>query len=114
MPKVPNHLRAHRKRLNLSQEDVAFLMGTVSGAKACRHERFTRSPNLETALAYEVIFQRAICELFGGLYRKIEQEVTSRAEELAAEAANDKGRDGKRRHEVLCAIAEKRPPNLHS
>jgi len=82
-PQLPNYLRANRKRLALSQEDVAFLLGTQSGAKVCRYERFAREPNLETAFAYEAIFQRSARELFGGLYQKIEKAVVERAKALA-------------------------------
>jgi transcriptional regulator with XRE-family HTH domain len=79
---LPNYLLSNRKRLALSQDEVAFLLGTKSGAKVSRYERFTRMPSLETALAFEVIFQRAPSELFGGLYQQIEQEVAARAKAL--------------------------------
>lgn len=49
----------------------------------CRNERFVREPSLETALAYEVIFQQPIRELFRGLFRKIEKDVAARAGALA-------------------------------
>src|SRR6058998_2773242 len=81
-PRLPNYLRANRKRLALSQNEVAFLLGTQSGAKVCRYERFVREPSLETAFAFEAIFQRSARELFGGLYQKIEKEVAARAKVL--------------------------------
>ena len=68
--------------MGLSQEEVSFLLGTPSGAKVCRYERFVRQPSLETALACEVIFQKPVHELFLGLYRQIEQEVVGRAKVL--------------------------------
>ena len=80
---LPNYLRSHRKRLALSQDDVAFLLGTRSGAKVCRDERFMREPSLATALAYSVIFKRPSSELFGGLYQRIEKGVAERAKTLA-------------------------------
>ena len=82
-PQLPNYLRANRKRLALSQDEVAFLLGTENGTKVCRHERFVREPSLETALAYEAIFKRSVSELFPGLYQKVEQEVAARAKTLA-------------------------------
>lgn len=84
---LPNYLRANRKRLALSQDEVAFLLGTRSGAKVCRYERFVREPNLETALACEVIFQRPVRELFGGLYQRIEKGVAERAKVLTYKTA---------------------------
>src|ERR1039457_6727515 len=83
-PQLPNYLRANRKRLALSQDEVAFLLGTQNGAKVCRYERFVREPSLATALAYEAIFKRLVSELFPGLYQKVEQEVAARAKPLAA------------------------------
>src|SRR5437773_12280649 len=91
-PQLPNYLRANRKRLALSQDEVAFLLGTQSGAKVCRYERFVREPSLETALAYEVIFKRSVSELFGGLYQKAEGEVAERAKALADRADRGKSR----------------------
>lgn len=77
-------MRANRKRLGLSQDEVAFLLGTQSGAKVCRYERFVREPSLETAFAYEAIFRRSVRELFGGVYQEIERKVAARASALAA------------------------------
>jgi transcriptional regulator with XRE-family HTH domain len=99
---LPNYLRSNRKRLALSQDDVAFLLGTQSGAKVCRYERFVREPSLETALAYEVIFQRSASELFGGLYQKVEREVMARAKALA-----DRGKANPRKRQIFTNIANK-------
>jgi len=82
-PQLPNYLRCNRKRLALSQDEVAFLLGVQSGAKVCRDERFVREPSLKTALAYEAIFEKPARELFNGLYQEIEQEVVDRAKKLA-------------------------------
>jgi len=83
---LPNYVRAERKRLALSQAEVAFLLGAESGAKVCRYERFAREPGLRTALAYEVIFHKPVRELFAGLYATTEQEVATRAKTLTAKA----------------------------
>src|SRR5947209_3210741 len=83
-PQLSNYLRLNRKRLVLSQGEVAFLLGRESSAEVSRYENFERIPSLETALAYEVIFGRPLSEIFGGLYQKAEQEVAKRAEVLAA------------------------------
>ena len=80
---LPNYLRSHRKRLGLSQDEVAFLLGSQSGAKVSRYERFARGASLETALALEAIFQKPASELFGGLYQEIEKQVVARAKALS-------------------------------
>ena len=99
---LPNYLRSHRKRLSLSQDEVAFLLGNKGGAKVSRYERFVREPNLETALAFEMIFQRSASELFGGIYQKVEQEVVERATILAKRTDQ-----GKSKHQILTNIANK-------
>lgn len=105
-PRLPNYLRANRKRLALSQDEVAFLLGTQSGAKVCRYERFVREPSLETAFAFEAIFQRPARELFGGLYQKIEQEVAARAKALTYRIDRRKPtRQTARRRQTLIDIA---------
>jgi transcriptional regulator with XRE-family HTH domain len=106
MAQLPNYLLSNRKRLTLSQDEVAFLLGTQSGAKVCRYERFAREPSLEMALAFEVIFQRSASELFDGLYKKVEQEVAARAKELAARTDRQKpNRRTARKREILTNIA---------
>ena len=106
MTQLPNYLRSHRKRLTLSQEEVAFLLGTQSGAKTCRYERFVRVPSLETALAYEAIFQKPVRELFGGLYHRVGQEVAGRARALGEKNNRRKpDRHTTRKREVFTNIA---------
>lgn len=98
---LPNYLRSHRKRLALSQPEVAFLLGLrgeSKGAKVCRDERFVRKPNLDAALAYEAIYGCPVRELFAGLYHQIEREVAGRAKVLTfrKEAKQDKQASCKR------------------
>jgi transcriptional regulator with XRE-family HTH domain len=105
-PQLPNYLRANRKRLALSQDEVAFLLGTQSGAKVCRYERFAREPSLETALACEAIFKRSVSELFPGLYQKVEREVAARAKALAGKTDGRKPtRQTARKREALAELA---------
>jgi transcriptional regulator with XRE-family HTH domain len=90
--KLPNYLLSHRKRTALSQMEVAFLLGIQSGAKVCRHERFTLDPGLQTALAYEAIYQRPISELFPGLVEKIQDDVRARAKLLVGRELHSNAR----------------------
>lgn len=80
-------------------------MGTRSGARVCRDERFTREPSLETALAYEAIFQKPVRELFGGLYQRIEGEVADRAKALGIKVDSEKAtRQTDRTRQTLTSI----------
>ena len=103
---LPNYLRTHRKRLGLSQDDVAYLLGAESGAKTSRYERFSREPGFRTALACEAVFQRPIRELFAGLYEQIEREVAGRAMKLVLKTGQMKpGKHTARKRETLERIA---------
>jgi transcriptional regulator with XRE-family HTH domain len=112
---LPNYLRTHRKRLGLSQDDVAYLLGAESGAKTSRYERFAREPGFRTALACEAVFQKPIRELFAGLYEQIEREVAERARKLALRTGQMKfGKHNARKCETLERIAaskSKKPRN---
>lgn len=81
--KLPNYLLTYRKRSGLSQREVAFLLGCQYGTKVSRYERHVRLPNLETALAFEVIYQTTSKKLFEGIYREIEHQTHERAKLLA-------------------------------
>ncbi len=96
MPKSPifNYLRTHRKRLGLSQEEVAFLLGVQSGAKICRYERIVREPTFKAAIAFELIFQRPVREVFKGLFQEIADEIAPRARKLLAKYENDESKRG--------------------
>jgi len=107
MAQFLNYLRSHRKRLALSQEEVAFLLGVQSGASVSRYEQFAREPSLETALAFEAIFQRPASELFGGLYQKIQHEVAARAQSLIHKDQRNPNRRTAHRHQLLAPIASK-------
>ncbi len=63
----------YRKRTGFSQDEIAYLLDSQSGAKVSRYEHFIREPSLETALAYEVIFQIPVRELFAGVFEKVER-----------------------------------------
>jgi transcriptional regulator with XRE-family HTH domain len=105
-PQLPNHLRANRKRLALSQDEVAFLLGTENGTKVCRYEQFVRMPSLQTALACEAMFKRSVSELFPGPYQKAEQQVAARARTLVERIGRAKcNQRVARKREVLAGIA---------
>lgn len=80
--KLPNYLRLYRKRLGLSQYEVAFLLGWDDGSQPSRYEHFSRMPELRTALAFAVIFRVPVQELFSGEYQKVERAVCRQAQLL--------------------------------
>lgn len=76
---LENYLKTYRRRSGLSQDEIAFLLGSSSGSKISRYERRARRPPLETALACEAIFHVPTRDLFAGLYRKVEKATQSQA-----------------------------------
>ena len=76
------YLRTYRKRTGFSQEEVAFLLGTMSGTAVSRHEIGGRMPILATALAYEVILGVSIRELYEGAFVEAQLRVQTRARGL--------------------------------
>ena len=78
--KLPNYIRHHRKRLGLSQEDVAFLLGWSGSAQTSRYEHFCRIPTLRTALALSLIFRAPVYELFSGEKQEVEDAVSKRVQ----------------------------------
>ncbi len=81
--KLNNYLRTYRKKAGLSQDEVAFLLGTRSGTKVSRYERLTRQPGVKTIFALEVIFRAPARNLFAGAYEKVERSAVKRALLLA-------------------------------
>jgi len=75
---LPNYIRTYRKRARLTQEDVAFIIGSKCGAGISRHERFKRTPDLETSLAYEMLFRTPVRNLYDGTHQKVERKLLRR------------------------------------
>lgn len=69
-------------QLGLTQEELANLLGCDTGENICRFERHTRVPKLEVALAYQIIFNVSVHELFPDIYENVEQLIRQRAGRL--------------------------------
>lgn len=80
--RLENYLKTYRKRAGLSQAEMAYLLGSRDGTCPARHEGFIRTPSLETALAYEVIYGTPVKELFAGMYARAERAAARRARVL--------------------------------
>ena len=98
--KLENYLRTYRRRAGLSQDEMAFLLGTRSGTKVSRYERLRRAPSLDTAFAYEVIFRAPARDLFAGAYQRTERQTRKRLRFLA-----ERLRDGKQDRLTVHKIA---------
>jgi transcriptional regulator with XRE-family HTH domain len=89
--RLDNYLKTYRKRAALSQDEMAYLLGTWDGTSASRYEKFERKPGLQTALAYEAIFDTPLKELFAGLYQQAEMLTVQRARLLRKRLEKETG-----------------------
>lgn len=114
--RLQNYLRTHRRRLGLSQEDVAILLGSASGTKISRYENFGRMPEAFTVFAFEIVFNQPARELFAGSYDDIRAAVQMRARGMMNKlhrAADTSDKEMLRKLQALRAIVEA-PPNSPS
>jgi len=111
---LESYLRTYRKRSGFSQDEVAFLLGSTSGAKVSRYERLARQPTLLTIFAFEVIFRAPVRDLFAGFYQKVEKETRSRAQLLARKLARSQANGtATRKLGVLETLASGLPAPRH-
>jgi DNA-binding XRE family transcriptional regulator len=86
MPKqskqIPNRIYVHRRKASLTQRELAMLIGYIDEGAVARHERFDSLPPFLIALAYEIIFQVPVSELFFGLRDTVESVVEERISDL--------------------------------
>ena len=77
-----NYISTHRRNHALSQSDLTVLLGAENRATVSRYEHALRLPNLEAALALEVVFGIPISELFVGVAGRVREDVSRRARAL--------------------------------
>ena len=75
-----NYIRAHRRRLGLTQTDLAVILGQKSGSNVCKNERRRSEPNLRLAIAYSIILHVSVEQLFPGVYEKARSDLRSHIE----------------------------------
>ena len=73
-----NYLRKHRRRLGLTQSDIAELLDGRSYKLVSHYETSHRTPTLEAALIFELIFDMPLSGLCPDLHTKVELLVLTR------------------------------------
>ena len=81
--KLIHYLRSERRRDGFTQADIAALLGVPWKSRIAWYERGNLPP-VETALAYQAIFGKAVSDLLGGAYDKISLAVRRRAQGMLA------------------------------
>jgi transcriptional regulator with XRE-family HTH domain len=77
-----NYIRTYRKKSGLTQQELASLLGLRSGQIVSRYEQHSRAPNLNTILAFQIIFGVTTDELFPGIYAQVELKILKRIRKL--------------------------------
>jgi transcriptional regulator with XRE-family HTH domain len=72
------YLKTHRRRVGLTQDELATLVGYETGAVVSRLERLLRHPTLEIAYGFEIILEHSPKELFPSLHARVKSEVVAR------------------------------------
>ena len=87
-----NYLRAQRKRVGLSQRELAFLLGYASEDAISKHELFQSVPPLIMAFGYQAIFRVPISDLFAGLREAVESAIENQIAEFENKLSDQVGK----------------------
>ena len=82
-----NYVRTFRQRHALTEDELAFLISQRSHTAVSRIEVGRRVPNLEGALALQVLFRQQPRQMFPGLYEAVEDGVMRRGKALIDDLA---------------------------
>lgn len=72
---MDNYLKTQRRRLGLTQGEVAALLNISSGGALSRYEKGCKAPNLKTALRLSILYQTSFKKLFPKLYEELEYQI---------------------------------------
>lgn len=79
---IENRLWPTRKRRELEQKQVAYLLGHHTADQVSRYELGTRLPTLETALLLEMIYGAPLRVLYKDLYERLQGKLRDRLERV--------------------------------
>ena len=87
MSRLPKYIRTSRKRAGLSQRHVAILLGSSDQTRISRYELNKRRPNVDVALALEIILGVPARTLFAGRFAALGEAIRKRAAQLPPQVA---------------------------
>lgn len=103
-----NYLHMYRRKARLSQDEIAFLLGGVSGSRISRFESGVRVPPLETALSFAILYGQPLTELFAGVANERGTLIRPKAVELLASVSlEEDGSAKKLRSDILRGILKR-------
>jgi transcriptional regulator with XRE-family HTH domain len=102
----PTHVRRHRKRWALTQDELAEMIGRTQ-AQLSRYEAGEATPDFETALSFQVIFGHSPRALFAALYGAVEETVMTRAARLERRLEGKRDRLSETKRILLTGMAHR-------
>lgn len=100
-------LRKLRRTWGLTQDDMAKLVGSVTALQISRYETSKRAPNLEVALAYQVIFGVPPASIFPDTYALVEETVIRNMAQMDLALANTSSPFGMRKRELFALAMDR-------
>ena len=100
-----NHISSYRRKLGLSQVELTLLIGSDNRTAVSKYERALRLPNLEVAIAFEVVFGGRIQDLFPGVSKRVIDEVRGRARGLLESLDDTPSPKLPKKYELLSKLA---------
>jgi transcriptional regulator with XRE-family HTH domain len=82
---IGNYLRTRRRKAGLSQREMRRLFGYADEGAVSRRELSKTSPPLSTLIAYEIIFQYRVSELFPAVRDRMATSIEQRLPEFENE-----------------------------
>lgn len=77
-----NYIKAYRRRTNLTQQELAFLLGYADNSHVSRVEQGKQEPSLSDTITCELLFNLAACRLFPDVYTSISNKLLQRLDLL--------------------------------
>jgi DNA-binding XRE family transcriptional regulator len=100
-----NYVRTFRKRHALSEEELAFLVDQRAQSAVAQFESGDRVPNLQCALALQVLFRQPPHQMFPDAYEWVEDGVMRRAAVLIEKLRTATDRNSVAKREFLEGLA---------
>lgn len=73
----------YRKRMELSQKQVAAILGMKNVAVLSHYERDTSKPSLQRALGLEIVYRVPVAFLFPELYEEIKGNIREKESRIS-------------------------------
>ena len=78
-----NRLMLYRKRMDLSQKQVASILGLKNLAILSHYERGTSRPSLQRALGLEIVYRVPVAFLFPELYEEMREKIREKESRMS-------------------------------